>query len=156
PDGQESVYRVLVASPAAADGFVVFGTSDNRLRAVRETDGQLLWEVGTIDAVLASPVLYRGRAYAATVSGQLLSVNLADGTTAWSLMEGGAIYGAPAVADGALYVTVGNPAPSLVRLQPDTGEVVWTTAKGTFGQAVHSAPAVSGGHVVVGQMDGVW
>jgi outer membrane protein assembly factor BamB len=156
PAVQDAVYHSLLASPAAADGFVVFGTYDDRLRALRETDGALLWEVPTSDAVLASPTLYRGRAYAATVDGALVAVNLADGQTAWRRALGGAVYGAPTVADDALYVAVGNPAPALMRLRPDTGEVVWTTAPGVFQQAVHSPPAAADGHVVVGEMQGTW
>lgn len=156
PPVQDAFYHALVASPAAADGFVVFGTSDNRLRALRESDGRLLWEVPTGDSVYASPVVYRGRAFAATASGQLLAVNLADGSPAWSRAEKGPIYGAPVVADGALYVAVGDPVPALHRLDPATGEVVWRTARGAFTQAVHGAPAVGSGHVVVGQLDGVW
>jgi outer membrane protein assembly factor BamB len=154
PPLRDTSYLALLASPAAADGFVVIGTSTNRLRALRETDGELLWEVPTRDAVFSSPVLYRGRAYAASLRGDLSAVNLANGSVAWSSDLGGEVYAAPAIADDALYVAVGSPAPALVRLDLQTGAVMWTAAVGA--QPLRSAPAVADGHVIVGESDGTW
>jgi outer membrane protein assembly factor BamB len=154
PPTGDAIYLALLASPAAADGFVVIGTSTNRLRALRETDGALLWEVPTLDAVFSSPVLYRGRAYAVSLRGELSAVDLADGSLAWRSELGGEVYAAPAIAGDALYVAVGSPAPALVRLDPRTGTVVWTTVVGS--QSLRSAPAIADGHVVVGESDGTW
>lgn len=154
PPVRDVGYRALLASPAAADGFIVFGTVDNRLRALRESDGVLLWEVPTVDAVFSSPALYRGRAYAASLGGDVSAVNLADGSLAWRRNLGGEVYAAPAIADDALFVTVGGPAPALVRLDMQTGSVVWTVAVGP--QPLRGAPTVADGHVVVGESDGTW
>ena len=154
PPVRDLGYLALLASPAAADGFVVIGTSGNRLRALRETDGALLWEVPTLDAVFSSPVLYRGRAYAASVRGDLSAVNLTDGSLAWRSDLGGEVYASPAITDDALYVAVGSPAPALVRVDLRTGAVVWTTVVGP--QPLRSAPAIADGHVVVGESDGTW
>ena len=38
----QPAYRALLASPAVADGFVVFATQRNMLGALREADGRLL------------------------------------------------------------------------------------------------------------------
>ncbi|HVR61688.1 MAG TPA: PQQ-binding-like beta-propeller repeat protein [Polyangia bacterium] len=154
PPVKDQFYHALLASPAAADGFVVIGTSTNRLRALREADGALLWELPTEDVVLASPVLYRGRAYAASLRGDLSAVNLADGSLAWRTNVGGEVYAAPVIADGALFVAVGSPQPALVRVDLATGAVVWTTVVGP--QPLRSAPAAADGHVVVGETDGTW
>ena len=45
-------YRALLASPAIGDGYLVYGTQRNRLRALRETD----WRDGRdLEAFLSVP-----------------------------------------------------------------------------------------------------
>jgi hypothetical protein len=60
PPVRDAVYHTLLASPAAADGVLVYGTYDNFIRGLRADDGQPLWELRTRDAVHASPALWRG------------------------------------------------------------------------------------------------
>src|SRR4051812_44705024 len=71
PPVRDAVYRTLLASPAAADGVLVYGTYDAFVRGLRAEDGQPLWELRAKDAVYASPAVWRGWAFVAGLDRQL-------------------------------------------------------------------------------------
>lgn len=156
PDVQDALYHSLVASPAVADGYVVFATYDRRVRALRETDGALLWEARLSDSILASPTVRAGRVYVLSTDGWLTALALADGAPVWTRDLATTAYGAVAATADGVWVVTGNPTPRVLRLDAETGTPLWTAGEGVLGQAMHSSPAVARGHVIVGEMDGTW
>jgi hypothetical protein len=156
PDVQAALYHSLVASPAVADGTVVFATYDHRVRALRETDGALQWEARLSDAILASPTVRAGRVYVLSTDGWLTALALADGAPVWTRDLATTAYGAVAATADGVWVVTGNPTPRVLRLDAETGTPLWTAGEGVLGQALHSSPAVARGHVIVGEMNGKW
>jgi outer membrane protein assembly factor BamB len=156
PEVTDPLYHTLLATPAIADGYVVYGTYDNRFRALDESSGAVQWERTFEDSVFASPTIYRGWAYVLSVDGRLRALRLQDGAVVWTRSLAGRGHASLTVADGSLYVASGNPSPVLMRLQPETGAVDWSTPAGALSQAAHGAPTVASGHVIVGEMNGVW
>src|SRR4051794_1722399 len=57
PPQKDLGYLALMASPAVADGYLVFGTSYDVVTGLREVDGQRVWEFAVKDAVQASPAI---------------------------------------------------------------------------------------------------
>src|SRR5262245_45696777 len=58
-----------VASPVAADGFLVTAGLDGVVRAFRESDRALLWSKPVGSPVFSTPVLDKGRVYVPTSGG---------------------------------------------------------------------------------------
>jgi outer membrane protein assembly factor BamB len=154
PPVKDAVYRTLLASPAAADGVLVYGTYDNFVRGLRAEDGQPLWELRTKDAVYASPAIWRGWAYVAGLDRLLYAVRIADGQVVWKRELGGAAYASPAIVDGSVFVATGDPTARVYRIDAETGAVVWQAGGGVFQQAAYASIAVAEGHVLVGEVRG--
>jgi outer membrane protein assembly factor BamB len=150
----ERFYRGLPASPAIADGYVVFATQKSVVRALRETDGRLLWEVKVGSTVLASPAIWRGLVFVVDASQQLFALRLTDGSVVWDKALGGLGLASPLVSGDALLVAVGSPAPRVLRIEPATGRTVWEAGESILSQAVAAAVASQDGHIVVAEVGG--
>jgi outer membrane protein assembly factor BamB len=135
PPVKDAVYRTLLASPAAADGVLVYGTYDNFVRGLRADDGQPLWELRTRDAVYASPAVWRGWAFVAGLDRQLYAVRIADGQVVWKRELGGAAYASPAVVDGSVFVSTGDPEARVYRIDAESGKILWQGGGGRFHHA---------------------
>lgn len=155
PEGQDAHFTSVIASPAAAEGVVVYAAAGGRLRAVRETDGVTLWQRSTGSGYLASPAIWRGLVFAVDVDGNLSALSLPSGAALWTRPLLSTAWAAPVLVDGALYVATGTPSPRLMRLDPSTGAIVWEVGTGVFTEPL-SAPAVVGRHLVVGETGGLY
>ena len=154
PPVQDSIDHALIASPAIADGFVIIGTSDARIRALRERDGRAVWAFPVGDALHASPAIHAGLVYAASLDRNLYALRIDTGELIWQRDLGGIVYSSPVIAAGRLFIAAGNPSPRLFRLNPADGGVDWVAGEGILQQAVHGSVAVAEGHVLVGEMEG--
>lgn len=143
----------IVSSPAVADGFVVFGTTDGKVHAFRP-GGQPAWSFSADGDVVSSPAIGRGRAYVGTLRGTLYALGLADGAVRWSSALGGQLHSSPAVEGNTVTIGVGFPQKKVVRLNAETGAQVWQTAAGAFSDIVNSSAALGGGQALIGSMGG--
>ena len=154
PPMKDTGYRALVPSPAAADGYLVFGTLYNHVAALGEQDGRLAWEVPLGDAVHGSPAVSRGWVYVVTTDGEARALRLADGSTVWRRALGGLSHASPVVVEGSVFVASGDPAARVYRLDAETGKLQWEAGAGVFEQAIDAPVAVAEGHVIVAETRG--
>jgi hypothetical protein len=155
PVEREAFERKVLASPASADGVVVIATAFDQVRALRETDGKLLWSAVVRGSSTATPAVVNGRVFAASEDGTLHALRLLDGVELWRRNLGGMVYASPAVADGALFMATGSQTPRVLRVDPLDGHVVWQTEAGQLGQAAHASLAIGKDLLVVVEMNGV-
>ncbi len=148
----------VVASPAAAEGFVAFGSLDGVLRVLNATTGQELWHHKADGGFVASPTIHRGRIYIASLDGVLHAYGLADGQRVWDssigVTHGSVALVSDHMGDG-LIVATGFPHRSLLRLDAGTGEVVWKTDDEQVARSSYGSVAVSAGLGIAGVVGGV-
>jgi outer membrane protein assembly factor BamB len=155
PPGQDAPYTSIMASPAAADGVVVYAASGGHLRAVNEIDGRNLWERPPRSGFLSSPAIWRGTVFVADVDRTLSALSLASGTPLWTRDLQATTWASPTVVDGGLYLATGTPRPRLLRLDPRSGAVIWEVGAPVITQPLAS-PAVVGRYIVVGETGGLY
>jgi len=160
------------AAPSIADRSVIFPTSAGDLMAVlRIGGGTKIWQASlagkrlgrayaftydvTGDAVINGTVLYAGSG-----AGRTVALSVASGEVVWSAGEGA--LGPVAVAGGSIFLV--NDEAELVRLDAQTGEVIWTVAMPYFEadkvkkrKAIfaHYGPIMAGGRIIVVSSDGL-
>lgn len=159
PTPKDDVSIDLAATPAVADGFVVFATLEGTVRALRATDGKELWHFSARDGIAASPTIHRGRVFVGSFDRTLYALRLSDGAVMWSRPGVGISYASPTVVsdelgDGLLLMT-GFPDRHLIRFDAATGKPIWQTAEGVIVRSSHASVAVGGGKAVVGLAGGV-
>ena len=162
----------VISSPAVAGGTVYVGSTDGRLYALSEANGDLRWRFDTRGPVLASPAVHAGRVYFGSVDGFIYAVDAATGKEVWKFATKGerrftapGIHGAiprtermpdpfdvfmssPTVVDDVVYVGSGDQ--HVYALDAATGTLRWSFATG---DVVHASPAVADGLVIVGSWD---
>ena len=156
PPVKDAMFRVLMSSPAVADGYLVHGTVQNTVRGLREADGALLWQFRTRDAILSSPAVWRGWVYVADTARQLYALRLADGALVWKRQVDGAVQGSPVVVDGSLLLVTNAPQPRVLKLDALTGAVQWRAGEGWVEQDLNAGVAVAEGRVIVGETTGLY
>lgn len=144
----------IVSSPAVAEGYVVFGADDRKVRALREDTGLPAWEFTTGREILASPAVQGGRVIVPSADGKVHALRLIDGSVAWQASLGGHEYSSPTVSGPALILGGGFPRKRVLRLNGPDGSIAWETAPGAIEDIVNSSAAVSAGRVVIGTTGG--
>ncbi len=150
----DAVYRTLLASPAVADGFIAVASYGNTVRVLRESDGVALWETQLGDAMIASPVIDRGWLYVPCLDRNLYALRLSDGRLAWKTNLGGITYSSPVVSAGSVVVAAGAPTPRVLRLNAETGAILWSAGADILQQSLDSSVVIAAGHVIVGEANG--
>ncbi len=140
-----------IASPVAADGYIVLSGLDGMVRAYRESDRALLWSHATGSSVIGTPLLDQGRVYVSCLDGTLRVLRLADGGLLGSVAVGGSSHSSPLLSGGRIFVGSAFPNPALQAIDPATLSVAWSSA---LDQVSHSSPAVGGGKVVIPSNNG--
>lgn len=163
---------VGTAAPTVGDRAVVFPSSGGDLMAVLKIGGGTkVWQkslagkrLGAAYAltpeVTADAVIDGGVIYAGTGSGRTVAMSASSGERIWSAGEGA--LGPVAVAGGSLFLV--NDQAELVRLDAETGEVIWAVPMPYFtnekikrrkGIYAHYGPVLAGGRVMVVSSDGL-
>ena len=158
---QYSTGSGIVSSPAVADGVVVFGGRDNLVRALKESDGTLLWSFTSgdpsADGIYASPCVEKGKVYVPSSEGKIYCLRLSDGSFVWDYWTGGADFSSPLVVPSGIplgitntmYVGSGYPNNKVMAINALTKQLVWEKP---LEQIVYSSPAYpqGGNKVIVG------
>lgn len=140
-----------VASPVAADGFLVTAGLDGTVRAFAEDTRAPLWSVSLDSSLIATPLVDRGRIYLPSTDGTLRILRLADGAPLGTVETGGADQSSPVLSGGRLYFASGFPNAALLAVEDATRTIAWTVA---FPERINSSPVVSGGKVVIATNSG--
>lgn len=139
-----------VGGVAVASGLVLVGDRDveddrDVFHAIDAESGERLWTLdypaeGNLDygnSPRATPLVHDGHAFLLGAFGHLHCVRLADGGIVWRRhlrddfgVMSESVWGvssSPLVVDGKLIVNPGGPDAAVVALDPETGDVVWST-----------------------------
>ena len=138
--------------PVVADGRVVTTGFSGQVRAVRSTDGVVVWERSIAEypnpVAVGDGAVYTLSAVAGA-STRLRAFELADGTQRWAYGRFEEAFGGPTVADGVVYA----PADEAIHAVRN-GQRLWRTAFPEAG-AIHGEPALADGRLfVVSNADG--
>ena len=156
PAVADAINRVIVSSPAVADGYVVFGTTTGEVVAVGAVDGRVRWRFQARDGIHASPAIVRGKVLVPSFDGTLYALRLADGKTLWTRNLGSVTFSSPAPTGDSVVVATGFPARKLVRIDATSGADLWATPDVAMDQGSNSSVAVAGDQVIVGAMAGTY
>jgi outer membrane protein assembly factor BamB len=144
----------IKTSPAIYDGIIYCGCDDFSGRSVVAVDarsGNEVWNASVPDFVTSTPVVVGSYVYAGCQNGILYCIDKADGSIIWTFDAGGQIrWGALAYASGKVIFGIDAPTNQDGRVwavNAITGKEDWNA---TVIGSVWSAPAVSGGSVLVG------
>jgi outer membrane protein assembly factor BamB len=163
---------VGTAAPTVGDRAVIFPSSGGDLMAVLKIGGGTkIWQASlagkrlgrayaltpdvTGDAVIAGKVLYAGSG-----AGRTVAMSASSGERIWSAGEGA--LGPVAVAGGSIFLV--NDEAKLVRLDAETGQVIWAVEMPYFtnekikkrkGIYAHYGPVLAGGRIMVVSSDGL-
>jgi outer membrane protein assembly factor BamB len=112
-----------MAMPPATGAGLVFLAEPNRLLALNEADGTLVWQ-RPFDETLAAPLVWdNGWLIAAGESGSILALRGADGAQIWRFEDGVKANARPALAADRVYVPASND--RVLALQVEDGTVLW-------------------------------
>jgi outer membrane protein assembly factor BamB len=148
PDRQ-SIYRALLASPAVGDGHVALGSYGDVIEVLRETDGRPIAHATVPGPIHASPAIWRGWLFVPSIDLTLYALRLTDGDLVWKTPLPGMGFAAPVVSEGRVYIATADPAPRLVCLEAETGQVVWQAGREQLKQGSRAAPVMAGMNVLV-------
>jgi len=163
---------VGTAAPTVGDRAVIFPTSAGDLMAVLKIGGGTkIWQASlagkrlgrayaftadiTGDAVIDGKLIYAGSG-----AGRTVAMSASSGERVWSAGEGA--LGPVAVAGGSIFLV--NDQAELVRLDAETGEVIWAVEMPYFtndkvrrrkGIYAHYGPVLAGGRIMVVSSDGL-
>ncbi len=155
----------LASTPATADGRLFTLSSECRLRAHSQGNGEVLWqhdlkaEYGALDC-RTSPRLIGGSLLLQTGSseiGRVVALRPADGTVVWAVdgaapstsasPVGSVLGGTPQILVHGYKIRDGGPKSELYSVRPTDGEVLWSFGAEEFFSWVD--PLVAGEHVML-------
>jgi outer membrane protein assembly factor BamB len=148
-------------SPAATDGERIFiGAWDRYVYALDAATGRELWKYAATptsfyySAAIAAPAVVGGRLYVPSNDNTLHALDTATGAPVWTAKTSGDKYGysSPCVVDGRIYIGCLGDRGEVRCLAAEDGRELWVTATGST--IYESSPAVFGGHVAIGSVDG--
>lgn len=164
-------YNFDDSTPALYHGILIGGSSVmgwslveprfegfQKIVAMDQYTGDILWEWIEEDALASSPAVYRGKIYFYSFDGMVRCLSFLDGTELWEspISEkkefdtmGLRLWPSPSVADGKVYI--GSIDGTFFCLDADTGEILWEYETGG---PIHSAPAFAWGKVLISSTDG--
>lgn len=96
----------FLASAAIADGLVVLGGRDKKVRAFDVKTGDVRWTVTTKGRIESSAIIVGERVFLPTGDGTILAMDLRTGAEKWRYEAGGGFVGSPAAAEE--YLVIGS------------------------------------------------
>ncbi|HMP72335.1 MAG TPA: PQQ-binding-like beta-propeller repeat protein [Kiritimatiellia bacterium] len=117
--------RWLAGQPVVGNGKVIVGSMTNRVFALDETSGVLVWSTDVGAPVLNSCAVVDGRVVVATQGGTVWALSAVDGETIWSVsFSRHGFAAAPTVVGGRIFV--GAKDGRFHGIDLETGSVVWS------------------------------
>lgn len=141
----------VIGTPAVRDGVVYAGTSDTaRFLALDAATGRLRFEVDARAYVFSSAALCGPRAYVGCHNGTLHAIDARTGNVDWTFRTDGSRADPLHLLDGELRLDQAAFAP----VTGDGGDMFVDFYRFTTVGAIMSSPAVAGGVVYFGSLDG--
>ena len=136
-----------VTGLALAGGLVFAGSSDDKVYALRASNGHLHWTFPARGAVLSKIAAAGGLVYAGSNDANLYALRASDGHPVWTFSTGGAVQSAIVVTGPVVYAGSGDEI--LYALRVSDGSKDWGTSLGAGATGI----AVTGGTVIAGADD---
>jgi outer membrane protein assembly factor BamB len=165
---QQKIGTLAAASPALAQGLVVFGLlstnrdagqnpGNGRFVALNQSTGAVAWSMRVPAGTESSPLVWGKTVYFGDQGGTVYALDVYTGKVRWTYHASGAVKGGPALWDGLLFF--GDYAGRAYALNAANGHQVWAVSTSGehfgFGSGnFYSTPAVAFGRVYMGNTDG--
>jgi outer membrane protein assembly factor BamB len=147
----ERALGARVRTAAVADERHVYaGLDDDRIVALRLSDGELAWAFRSPNTLWSPPTVAGDTLYLTLRRGDVVALDAASGRERWSTAVGGSFFAAPVVADGVLYVAADE---VIAGIEASSGRVLWRVPLDE--SRVVRAPLVLREHIVVTSGDGL-
>jgi outer membrane protein assembly factor BamB len=157
----------VVSTPAINEDRAIVGSRSFDLFALDITDGHILWTFYCwFSWIESSAAILDGTVYVGSSDAQrLYAIDAASGSPKWEFDTGGSVWARPAVTEDAVYAGAVGVADYIVdheggffAIDRTTGEARWQfetePKEGSKLWGFGSSPAVGGGVVLVGRLDG--
>jgi outer membrane protein assembly factor BamB len=150
-DKQFPMPVALIASPAVADGTVVFASNaPTGVVALDTRSGELRWRVDHPGSIInSSPSIANGVVYVGSSDAQIVqAIDLKTGTEKWHCDTRARVFTSPMVADGLVYF--GNTEAYFLAIGANDGKprgMTWAEA------GIHSSPVMDHGVIYFGSDD---
>ena len=96
--------RCRLISGSIANGIVYVGSGDNKVYALNEATGKILWKYTTGGEVASSPAISNGIVYVGSYDGKVYALDTKNGDYIWSYATGEMVVSSPALASGMAYI----------------------------------------------------
>ncbi|HEY5355279.1 MAG TPA: PQQ-binding-like beta-propeller repeat protein [Streptosporangiaceae bacterium] len=137
----------MVTALAWSGGIVFAGSTDDRVYALRASDGRRLWTFATRAPVQSKIAAAGGRVYAGSNDASVYALRASDGARLWTFPAGGTVQSSIVLAGPSVYLGSGDE--TVYALRARDGARLWGTALGGGATGI----AVAGGTVIVGADD---
>jgi len=129
------------------DGIIYVGTIGKKIAAVNSSNGKVIWQYETRDAVWARPLYLDGNIYIGDISGTVYSIDAEKGSVNWTNnIQGAVMAQAAIVEDNLVFLTEDG---VVVALNLDGGQVWQKTFEGNL----YSSPIVLEDKLIIGLTD---
>ncbi|MEK6228665.1 MAG: PQQ-binding-like beta-propeller repeat protein [Actinomycetota bacterium] len=143
------------SSPVLVNGILYFGSWDNRVYAVKASNGKKVWSFQADEQVNTGAAYAAGRIVIGTDAGSLYALGAKDGRLIWRAQSNSTFgsreffYATPTIAYGRVYI--GNTDGTMYAYGLKSGNLLWARPSGTY---IYSAAAVDDRKVYFGTYDG--
>jgi outer membrane protein assembly factor BamB len=149
------VGNTIKSSPAVVDGYVYFGSDDDKVHCLYAENGTSKWTTGsTINGnVFSSPVIVGDYVYIGSNDNKVYKFEKETGVKVWDsgLIIGGSVVSSPAVYDNKIYAASQEyPSGGLYCLNDSDGSLEWLFP---IADQVWSSPAIANDFVYIGSND---
>ncbi len=94
----------IFSSPAAGNGKVIVGSTDNNVYCLDIVSGLKEWSFETNAAIFSSPTVYNSRVYIGSTDYNLYALNILNGSLVWKQPTNGMVKSSPLVYNGNVYI----------------------------------------------------
>lgn len=137
------------ATPVVFEGIIYIGDAEGAFRAIRLSDGELIWQQAFEDTGFVSPAAIHGESlYVVDFNGVILALNRTDGGEQWRLDSKNEAFAGPIVYEGKLLITTESG--TCKALDTETGDLLWEFA---IDAPLRCAATVVEGHAMLAGCD---
>jgi outer membrane protein assembly factor BamB len=124
---EDQITGRIVSGLLIEDNIIYTGTSNNQIIAVDRTNGDLLWETPTENAVWSPPASSNGTIFVSSIDRNIYAINQSDGKIKWTHTLNGAGAGSPVVSADGKRVYAGSFGGEVIALNVEDGSDIWKT-----------------------------
>jgi len=150
--GSGGMYLRLV--PAVSSDMIIVADRSGLVQARNLSDGEMIWEVETEQAISAGPGLGDGTVLFGTSDAEIIALNIYDGTTRWNKNVSSEVLSIPTAGRGVVVVrTVDG---RLTALDELNGEELWLYERSVPPLSLRGtgSPVLDGNRVITGYASG--